>query len=584
VVVLPSGLTLPQTNPTQTLEYAPVPPQNEKSPPVGGNFGALGLASSASLNGGNVPGGVGSGGPEETTTTLPLLPGGLVGGGVGFKPAGTKECVGNPPRQTEDPLSPPCVAYFQGDNFGSTYQGVTRGEVTVLFYMEGFLNDVEGGNGPQVTPDHQYIDLAQAPSPDDAVETRFMRAYMRYFNARYQTYNRFVHFWLYFGGADTSAEATQADAIDNYNHLHPFAVLDFSPANGPVYLHTMAERGVLNFGSFLGRSQSFYQQFPGLIWGYTPTLEESASDYSSFICQKLLPNPTTFAGGTLNGAPRKFGMVYTTDPNHPELTALHQLVESDLRQCGVHVAVEHSYPEAGYVASTQHPPTYAAPAMADFKTQNVTTILWPGGLETGFSKAASDIGYAPEWVVLGDGQFDQNDSGVFQDQTAWSHAMVVSNVTYQPAFHDQICYQVEKQGDPNLNDNDAAYGCQYYVNIRQLLIGIQVAGPRLGPNTIDQGFRAIPQNVSSTNPQVPACFYPPGSYTCIKDGVFEWWNSQGSSPASSTPGCWMMVEKGQRYLFGQWPPGDPTKQENPAADFCNGYDGNYTINNNPPSP
>src|SRR5688572_11108045 len=34
--------------------------------------------------------------------------------------ARVRRCVGNPPRQIEDPQSPPCVNYWQGNNGGST--------------------------------------------------------------------------------------------------------------------------------------------------------------------------------------------------------------------------------------------------------------------------------------------------------------------------------------------------------------------------------------------------------------------------------------------------------------------------------
>ena len=43
-----------------------------------------------------------------------------------------KRCVGDPPRQTEDPQSPPCVAYWTGDNGGATWKGVTHTTVTVV--------------------------------------------------------------------------------------------------------------------------------------------------------------------------------------------------------------------------------------------------------------------------------------------------------------------------------------------------------------------------------------------------------------------------------------------------------------------
>ena len=58
-----------------------------------------------------------------------------------MKTPSTKRCVGKPPRQTEDPLAPPCVASFAGDNFGVTYQGVTKDEISVLFYFDGFIKN-----------------------------------------------------------------------------------------------------------------------------------------------------------------------------------------------------------------------------------------------------------------------------------------------------------------------------------------------------------------------------------------------------------------------------------------------------------
>src|SRR5262249_50211743 len=111
LLALPSSLILPQASPAQTLEYAPVPP-NSQSPP-GGNFGGLGLGSTSTLGSDLI---IGEGPPL----------------GQGQSPS-NKACVGNPPRQTEDALSPPCVPYFTGSNGGSTYAGVSKDEIRVLF-------------------------------------------------------------------------------------------------------------------------------------------------------------------------------------------------------------------------------------------------------------------------------------------------------------------------------------------------------------------------------------------------------------------------------------------------------------------
>src|SRR5205814_610274 len=65
LAVLPNSLNLPQTNPTQTLEYAPVPPdkQSDEVPPSG-NLAAVGLGTSSGIKGGGAPGGNSAPGPE----------------------------------------------------------------------------------------------------------------------------------------------------------------------------------------------------------------------------------------------------------------------------------------------------------------------------------------------------------------------------------------------------------------------------------------------------------------------------------------------------------------------------------------
>lgn len=204
LALLPSALNLPQTNPTQTLEFAPVPPDDQSAPPAAGNLSGLGLGSSSSISGANGQ----SSFPDSNAGRSVKLP-------------GTKRCVGNPPRQTEDPFSPPCVASFNGDNGGSTYQGVTSDEVRILMYVDSSYSDV-GGDGAVARPTAKLYDLEKPPDPDEteSYHVRAGRIWQRYFNDRYQAYGRFVHFYVYFSRqlttASSNAEARRADAVDNY--------------------------------------------------------------------------------------------------------------------------------------------------------------------------------------------------------------------------------------------------------------------------------------------------------------------------------------------------------------------------------
>ena len=99
-----------QSPPPAVAEFAPQVQQHIKEAPQnqGGEQAGPGTG----------PGGSGA----ATTTTAPpptappkQVPSNLV-----------KRCVGNPPRQIEDSQSPPCIAYWEGDNGGATSPGVTR--------------------------------------------------------------------------------------------------------------------------------------------------------------------------------------------------------------------------------------------------------------------------------------------------------------------------------------------------------------------------------------------------------------------------------------------------------------------------
>src|SRR5207249_1400399 len=74
----------------------------------------------------------------------------------------THRCFGNPPRQIEDPQSPPCVPAWRGDNGGATTKGVTENEVRVV------------------------VPVASEPN----VPADYVNALERFFNNRFEFYGR----------------------------------------------------------------------------------------------------------------------------------------------------------------------------------------------------------------------------------------------------------------------------------------------------------------------------------------------------------------------------------------------------------
>ena len=577
LAVLPSSLNLPQTSPATTLEYAPVPPSDENPPPPSGNLSTLGLAGSSSLEGDGALGG--DGGPGGLNQELTKPP----------RTAGHKRCVGRPPRQTEDPLSPPCVADFTGNNFGSTWQGVSGEEVKVLFYVQGFTQSVNTCRDPnQVTPDRQYFDLLVPAEPGEHCYVRALRVWQQYFNERYQSYRRFVHFYVYFSGSGDSAEERRADAADNYNRIKPFAVMSVGDGQSFVedYLEYMAKRKVLNFGAFTARGEEFYNAFPKLIWGYPPSLEQSARLFAGYICRKIAGRPVDFTNMPQDeGKERVYGLWSTRDAGHEELQRLAKVVEAEVAKCPTPVTFTRKavFPEAGFAKSAHYTNQAATQAAADFQTAGVTTVIWPGGLETNFSAAANAINYRPEILVLGDSLIETQTSAFFQDQNTWDKSRVVSFVPAVSDIRKSLCYTAYREVDPEGDDGEIqSQACDLYPMIRQLFTGIQVAGPKLSPTTIDQGFHAIPR-VASTNPEIPACFYEPGDYTCVKDANVQYWDRTGSSSTGGAgQGCYRLVEGGLRYFADIWPDGNARAQDKPGQDPCNTYDGSYLVNPAPP--
>lgn len=570
LAVLPSALNIPQSNPAETLEYAPVPPEDQNQPPLAaGNFSSLGLGSSSGPAAGAGP----SGGDPDL---------GGAAAGRAVKTAGTKRCVGSPPRQTEDPLSPPCVGYFEGDNGGATYQGVTRDEIRVLVIFDGF-NSTGNYKGDEDTPERQYYDLAQPAKEEDHSNTRYMRAWQTYFNSRYQTYGRFVHFWAYYPSAETNPEARRADAADNYAKVKPFAVVWPHP-NAPnilAYNEVMASKGVFTFSGLSALRAELFQKHPGLTWGYLPSLEEHAKSFSAFVCEKVAPQPVEFSGNSgENGQPRKYGLIYSAAEGMEYVKDFVKMVEARISRCGVTFALERQHEYSGARFDSRTGPEYAAEAMAAFQQEGVTTIMWMFGYETNYSKAAAGINYRPEWILAGDGTSEGVWNGQSQEQSVWDEHAVSFTLHTKTLFGgvSPPCREAYLQVDPEIPRGtlDLAQACFYYDELRQLFTGIQVAGSRVSRETMDKGYHAIPA-VPSKDPTVPSCYYGPGDYTCVKDGTVLWYDADYQDEnTANTAGCWRLSDGGQRYTPGGWPNGNVLAQRK-DSDPCNGHLGTLQI-------
>ncbi|MEY2569070.1 MAG: hypothetical protein QOE35_3599 [Actinomycetota bacterium] len=587
LAVLPSALNLPQSNPSTVLEYAPVPPTDDTPPQDNNsNLSSLSLSGSSGVQGGGALGGVGG------ADGLPDSP--ADNSRPNARTSRTKRCVPNKDgtaRQTEDPLAPPCVASFDGDNFGSTYQGVSRDEITLLIYEDGAAGQLATSKGAQeVAPDPgTYKDLDDPPTDNDFIHERTARVWLKYFNDRFQTYGRRVHGYIYYSGAE-SDEGRRADASDNASGKSmpkPFAVIDQANFRGhnAAYQDGMARRGVLIFEDLNGLANSFYKKYAPLVWGFWPDIERQADQYVSYVCDRVVKSGTvTHSGPQYLGQKRKYGMIYTSDKGYPGLQLLAQYVQQGVEACGAKIADTATFPVAGYSVSAGQSPDYAALGMSKFQSEGINTILWAGGQETFFSHAAGNLNYLPEWIIAGDRVMESFFNAGQQDQNVWNHAWAVSNVTCHGKFDDEPDVRAFREASgPDFPRRDIQYAQPVYLDMFQLFRAIQVAGPRLGPSSVDKGFHAIPR-IKSDNCQKPAGFYDSGDYSYVKDASVMVWDSNADNPFSSQQpkGCYRMLENSARYLAGQWGEGDDfASGRYKGTEPCNAYDVSIGIRTGP---
>ena len=540
--VLPNPLRVPQNNPTASAEYAPVPGRQQAAQAA--NFGETNAATSA---------GIGAGGQGEGAMPgAPLPPPQRV--------ARQTDCVGNPPRQTEDPLSPPCVPFWDGDNGGRTFAGVTKDEIKVVFY-NGL--DVEGDLSGPWSPSEEKSTCTYAWDCQYLVRT--IKAQLRYFQSRYQTYGRRVRLVAQSSSGTECGEQEADAAVTRLDH-DPFAAV-FLGDNAECYNEALArDYGILNFGLNFDVRRSNYEKYRPYIWGFFPDQETEAAWSAGFICRVLKDQKAKGAGdASLRASKRKFGFIHPQNsrrgPSMEEVSKL--LVEQVYKQCGLRFDPDDTYDSSGDGPAGAKE---AGTIMAKYKQQGVTTVICyciPVQTELTvptMQNAANSIDYHPEWYWDHASSMDR----AIWDQTFGSPSQQGIGVSYlwrSPALHEQYHYQAYLREEPGTEPN-VRWSFNIYHLFLNLFQAIQAAGPRLTPETVEQGMFTF-QYLDRTNEYLPVGGYGPygpkavSNYTFVDTAMGWWYDPTGTPPGGREgEGCIRVMNKGHRYYWDEWPKGD----------------------------
>ncbi|MGH2812338.1 MAG: hypothetical protein ACRDI1_06455 [Actinomycetota bacterium] len=461
-----------------------------------------------------------------------------------------RRCVGDPPRQTEDPKSPPCVPYFDGDNGGATWKGVTANEIVVAWPELVFFEDVQ-----------------------------VMNALVNHFNSRYEFYGRkikLVSFPPRDGFYATPNPGNmQADAIHVDEEIGAFASLSYAARFGAEhhYYDELARRQIVSIAhraSAIG-TEARYRRFDPYEWNTQPSIDVMLRLYGEFACKTLNNRPPAYAGFPQNApAERVFGLIYNegTDGTTPPIEIFKEVIEA----CGIDLAAEFKLRETLDSAQRAQNSAAAIGQMSQAQPQVTSIICWcdVSNVRDGLMPAASSQGYQPEWLIS---TYIDNDVDNSFRNTTPDQANNVIGISYRDKWlpnEDTSWWAAMREGNPGYTPGDSqGYSMNArYQSLLTLSSGIQLAGPRLTPETFRDGLHGanFPNPGADGPPNYQARMgFPGGRHTLTSSATMIWYGrSEPATVERGERGAICYVAKGDRHDLGDWPSGEPHFYEQPC--------------------
>lgn len=522
LVLVATALSPAQPPPPPIAEYAPAAVKAITDAPVEQSAEDGTGEGDVAADGGETAGGSPVPSPPPVPSVQPSASGGQV-----IDSNRVSRCVGNPPRQTEDPQSPPCIPYFDGDNGGKTYTGVTANEIRIAM--------------PNATAEDVLV-------------------FERYFNKRYQFYGRQIKIVRdvgCFGGSPSSAKATAQDIAA----LNVFGVVGYCDIGGVEYYFydELARNGIVSVNNRVTvQTEEDLAGFHPYEWTYLPTFDKGSRHLGELGCSMAGGN-AEHAGPQYVGTPRKFGLITNTftDAPSPDLSA----VNATLAGCGIDpVRAEVTYEREsasgqGVSAQTAQEVTSAVVRMKD---EGVTTlVILTHSITTRQIYAALDAqGYQPE-IALSTNFYNDEDLGIAQQPKSQAvHTFGISTWNKIVRVADEPWDDALKEIDPDYQYQYppfSYYGARFdYHPMLVMAAGIQMAGPNLTPETFARGLQTAAWPNPPTEKHPGKVTVSTGTHSYMEDAAVIWFDPANTSEYSGS-GAFCYVDNGARRRLGGYP-------------------------------
>ncbi|MGI8793557.1 MAG: hypothetical protein ACR2H3_10320, partial [Acidimicrobiales bacterium] len=381
-------------------------------------------------------------------------------------------------------FAPPCVKVNRAT--GNDYQGVTKDEITIVFYR-----------GQSNAATAAALRAAGASDPEEDVRAT-IEAYLAYFSAHYEQYGRKIKLVYKEGsGLPDNDSAGRADAIDIATRLKAFAVIG-DPNN--AYVDELAARKVICICT-TSQPQENYEKWAPYA-GYT-TLMSSTQGYvhrAEYIGKRLTGRKAKWAGtrGTppvpMSTEDRKFGLLWFETPDGAYKAGIDFFKIELKKKYNVTLAADQAFTGAiGPGSDPAKTQEQARPAIQKMIAAGVNSLAFSGDPLSPifFTQEATNQNYYPEWIITGSALTDTTLFARTYDTNQWQRAFGISFLTARLAeeLGDPYRLHVWQHGTTPQADN--SYNV-IYAPIWSLFTGIHMAGPKLTPQTFAQGLFNYP--------------------------------------------------------------------------------------------
>ena len=442
--------------------------------------------------------------------------------------------------------APPCVEPFEGDNGGSTYQGVTGDSVKIVAYVVDPALDPLGAA--------MVAGLGANLDPEVAEDT--IQDYVDVYSRLFETYGRTIDIEFYTGtGASDDQDAARADAIAIAD-MEPFAVIGGPLQAREVFVQELTSHGIVCAPSCaVAMNQNFIADRDPLIWNLGPTANQASELTAEAVANLAGPGPAELAGAeAMRSQDRVYAVVHYDTPDGDQTEGFEAL-EAGLADRGIDLAVD-----VPFFLDFSRIQENARTVIGQLEEAGVTTVIFYGDplMPQALTQEATAQDYHPEWIL---GPNVLADTAIFArsfDQDQWSHGFGIAFAT-NPG--------VDTIGDSYLV-YQWAYGHEPPSNIyaildpglRTLFTAIHLAGPELTPESFRDGLLRVPPTgggptrgaISYGNDDLWSDF----DYGGGDDVALIWWDPQAEGTdelGQQGQGMYRFANGGQRYTPGELP-------------------------------